>query len=121
MSALVTLEDDTGAGITSYNWGAVADGSALQYKFKAANTGDQNATSVIVSAERLNQNDGFDFALLALDVSGNPGAFSASSLNIGTLTPGQVVSFWVKVNIPVGTTPGGNPRQFNTLVTYAGT
>lgn len=121
MSAVITLEDDAGNPITSYNWGAVQNGVPANYKFQAANTGDQNALSVILSLQRLNQNDGIDFALIAPDVGGNPGTFAASSLSLGTLTPNQVVPFWVQVSPPTGTTPAGNPRGFNVEVDYQGT
>lgn len=121
MAANIEVEDDTGAAITSFNWGGIQDGSLLQFKFLAKNTGDADAESVIIDNERLLQNDGVDLTLLALDAAGNPGAFSATPLNIGTMIPGQVVAFWVKVTVPTGTTPGGNPRQFNVVVDYTGT
>lgn len=121
MAANVEVEDDTGAAITSFNWGGIQDGALLQFKFLAKNTGDVDADSVIIDAERLNTNDGVDLVLLALDVAGNPGSFSAVPLNIGTMIPGQVVAFWAKVTVPTGTTPGGNPRQFNLVVDYTGT
>jgi hypothetical protein len=121
MAATIEFEDDAASPLTSFNWGAIQDGADSQFKFFAKNTGDQSATSVIISIARLNQNDGVDLALLAADVSGNPDTFSASPLNVGTLAPGDSVAFWLKVTVPSGTTPKGNPRQFDVVADYQGT
>lgn len=121
MAATIELENDAGSPITSFDWGAILDNANEAFKFFAKNTGDQNATSVLLSVQRLNQNDGLDFALIAPDVGGNPGSYTASPLNIGTMIPGASVAFWVKVTVPSGTTPGGNPRQFYAQADYHGT
>lgn len=121
MAATIEIEDDAGSPIGSFDWGAILDNSNEKFKFFAKNTGDRDATSVLISIERLNQNDGVDFALLAPDSGGNPGAFTASPLNIGTLASGARVAFWLKVTVGSGTTPGGNPRQFYSQVDYHGT
>lgn len=121
MAATIELENDASAPITSFNWGSIQNGASEQFKFHAKNTGDQSATSILISVTRLNNNDGIDLALLATDVAGNPGSFSASPLNIGTLAPGQSVTFWAKVLVPSGATPAGNPRQFNLQADYQGT
>lgn len=120
MSANVEIMTDAGDPATSFNWGAIPDGSSEEYQFFAENTGDQNASSVLVSLARLNQNDGVDFALIAPDVGGNPGVYAASPLSFGTLAPTDSTPFWVKVTVPVGTTPGGNPRQFDVVASFKG-
>lgn len=121
MAANVEIEDDASNPITSFSWGAILDNNFEQFKFIAKNVGDQDATSLLLSVVRLNQNDGVDLALIAPDVGGNPGSYAASPLNIGTLIPAASVAFWVKVTVPTGTTPGGNPRQFFISCDYVGT
>lgn len=121
MAATVEIQDDAGSPLTSFSWGAILDNTDEEFKFFAANTGDQDATSLLLSVTRLNQNDGVDLALIAPDVGGNPGTYTAAPLNIGTLVSGGSVAFWVKVTVPAGTTPGGNPRQFYVQSDYRGT
>lgn len=121
MSSNLQLQDDTGTPITSESFGALDGGDFEGRKFQVENIGDQDATSAILSAVRLAANDGVDFVLLAPDAGGNPGAYSSTPLSIGDLAPGDIVPFWVKVTVPVGTTPAGNPRQFEVVVDYYGT
>jgi hypothetical protein len=121
MAASIEIQDDTGAPITSANFGAVDGGSNQAIKFTVKNVGDQSATSVQVSIARLASNDGIDFAQIAEDIGGNPGTYGTADLNIGTLAADASADFWVKVAVPTGTTPAGNPRQFDIIATYTGT
>ncbi len=121
MSAIIEIQNDAGTPVTSYNLGAVAGGANQAAKFIAKNTGNQSATSVSIYAQRLASNDGFDFVQIAPDVGGNPGAYQTTALSIGTLIADAEYVFWVKVTIPSGTTPAGNPRQFDLLAEYSGT
>jgi len=57
-------------------------------------------------------NDGDDFALLALDVAGSPGAYSTSPLSLGDITAGNSTPFWVKVTLVAGLSAEGNTREF---------
>jgi len=121
MSASVELQSDAGVPITVWNFGAVTGGAFTEQKFIAKNVGTDPADSVLIYAQRLVQNDGIDFITIAPDVAGNPGAYQTGSLNVGTLAADDEYAFWVKVTVPGGTTPQGNPRQFTTLVEYNGT
>ncbi len=121
MAATLEIQDDTGAPITSANFGAVNGGANQAIKFTVKNVGDQSATSVQLSIARLASNDGIDFAQIAEDIGGNPGSYGTTAINIGTLATLASVDFWVKVTVPTGTTPAGNPRQFDILATYTGT
>jgi hypothetical protein len=121
MASNVQLQSDAGVPVTSWNFGAIAGAADSQQKFRVENIGDQSATSVQISPVRLAQNDGVDFAQIAPDASGNPGAYSAAALVLGTMAPGDIIYFWVKATVPLGTTPAGNPRQFDIRLEYTGT
>ena len=121
MAATIEIEDDASNPITAANFGAVNGGANQQLKFQVKNVGDQNATSVQLSIARLASNDGLDFAQVAEDVGGNPGSYGTAIINLGTMIPGAIIAFWVKVTVPNGTTPAGNPRQFDIVATYTGT
>lgn len=121
MSANLVVENDASAPITSTNYGSIGGGDTQQKKFRVENQGDQPATSVQVFLQRLLQNDGLDFSQLALDVNGNAGAYQSGLLNLGTLSPGDVAVFWVQVSVPNGTSPAGNPRQFDIIAEYSAT
>jgi hypothetical protein len=121
MAANLEIQNDVGDAITSYNFGAVNGGSYEEVRLSIENIGDTSASSVQVAVQRLAQNDGIDFASLALDVAGNPGVYSASALNLGTIAANITTYFWAKVTVPTGTTPAGNPRQFDIIATYTGT
>lgn len=121
MAAILEIQDDAGNPITSSNFGAVNGGDSQAVKFKVKNVGDQSATSVQLSIARLASNDGIDFAQIAEDFGGNPGAYSTAAINVGTLIADASTDFWVKVTVPTGTTPAGNPRQFDILAIYTGT
>ena len=120
MSATLEIQDDAGDPTTSANFGAVDGGDEQQLKFSVENVGDQSATSVQLSISRLASNDGIDFAQLAEDVGGNPGSYGTADLNLGTMIAAASIDFWVKVVVPAGTTPAGNPRQFDIIATYTG-
>jgi len=121
MSAIIEIQNDAGEPITSYNFGAVAGGAYQQAKLIAKNVGNQAASSVSLYAQRLSANDGIDFVQIAPDVGGNPGAYQVGSLVVGDLAADTEYAFWVKVTIPTGTTPAGNPRQFDIISEYSGT
>lgn len=121
MSAVIEIQDDASAPITSKNFGAIDAGDSSQQKLRVQNVGDQSATGVQIQLVRTGGNDGLDYGSIALDQSGNPGAFTTGVLTLGTLTSGASVDFWVKFAIPAGTTPAGNPRQADVKVTYTGT
>lgn len=121
MPSTLQFQDSSGTPITSESFGSIAGSASQQQRFRCVNIGDQPSTSVFISANRLASNDGVDFVFLALDSAGNPGAYNAQPLPLGDLAPGDIVFFWVKVTVPNGTTPSGNPRQFDVLVDYNGT
>lgn len=121
MPAQIDLENSAETPITSYNYGSVAGSGVNTQKFYAANSGDIDASSVTILITRIAQNDGIDFVDMAPDVAGNPGTYQTSPLNIGTLSAGANVAFWVRVSVPGGTTPFGNPRQFDIVASYTGT
>jgi hypothetical protein len=121
MPANVEIQNDAGVPITTWNFGAVGGGSYTEQKFIIENTGADQATSVGILVERLVQNDGIDFITIAPDSGGNPGTYISGTINVGTLAAGAEYAFWVKVTIPSGTTPRGNPRQFDVVVEYTGT
>jgi len=123
MAANIELLNDAGEVITSFNFGAIDGGTDLGIKFFVKNIGNTPAQSVRIFAQRLSQNDGLDFVQMALDNGGNPGAYTtnlAEGLSIGTLNGNDSQAFWVKVTVPTGTTPAGNPRLFDAVVEYTG-
>lgn len=121
MPSTLQLQDDTGTPVTSESFGAIDGADLEEQKFRVENIGDQDATSTIISAVRLASNDGVDFVQIAPDVAGNPGAYASAPLSLGTVAPSDIVNFWVKVAVPGGTTPAGNPRQFDIVLDYNGT
>jgi hypothetical protein len=121
MAANIQLQDDGQDPITYFPYGTISGGANATYKFYVKNVGDTAATSVLVSALRVDGSDGVDFVLLALDVSGNPGSYTASALSLGTLAAGDSIAIWAKVTVPSGTSPAGNPRQWSLAVDYSGT
>jgi len=121
MAATLEIEDDTGAAITTVNFGAVNGGASQALKFQVKNVGNQVATSVQLSIARLASNDGIDFAQIAEDFGGNPGSYGTTVINLGTMIAGAYISFWCKVTVPIGTTPAGNPRMFDIIAVYTGT
>jgi hypothetical protein len=121
MAANVEIQSDTGYALTSYNFGAINGGALQEHKFRVQNVGNNPATNVQLFLQRLASNDGLDYATLAEDASGNPGTYSRNAIIIGDLAPGQLRYFWAKVTVPSGTTPAGNPRQFDVVVQYTGT
>lgn len=121
MAANVEIHDNASQAITSVNLGTINSGSFQQQKLSVTNVGNVEATSVQVYLSRTAANDGIDFALLAEDDGGNPGAFSTNVLNVGTLAPGGLHYFWIKAALSSGVTPAGNPRQFDIYAQYSGT
>jgi hypothetical protein len=106
MAATIQILDDSEEAITSVNFGAI--------------DGGDSATGASLELERAAGSDGVDNCLLALDSGGNPGTYSAGPISLGTIAAGAQVAFWVKVTPPNGTTPAGNPRQFDFKVRYSG-
>jgi hypothetical protein len=124
MAANIELQNDALDVITSFNFGAIDGGDDLAIKFYVKNIGSTDAQSVRVFAQRLAQNDGLDFIQMAFDNGGNPGTYIstlATGLDFATLAAGVSQAFWLKVTVPVGTTPAGNPRMFDAVVEYTGT
>lgn len=121
MPATLIIENDALVPINTVNFGSVSGGGYQQIRMLLTNTGTVEATSVVLSLTRITTNDGVDYTLLAPDVSGAPGTFGTSPLTPGTMSAGGTFWFWVKVIVPVGASPQGNPRNFNIAVTYAGT
>lgn len=121
MAAQLVLTDDAGVVIPSFGFGAIDGGSNSALKFQIMNTGDGPATSVRLSIVRLMQNDGLDFAEISRDNGGNPIEYSDQPIDFGTIAAGETIVFWARVTVPMGTTPAGNPRQFDALVEYTGT
>jgi hypothetical protein len=121
MPATLIIENDALTPINTVNFGSVSGGGNQQIRMLLTNTGTVTATSVVLALTRITINDGVDYTLLAPDVSGAPGTFSQNPLTPGTLAAGAQYWFWVKVVVPVGASPQGNPRNFNIAVTYAGT
>jgi hypothetical protein len=121
MAANIEIQDDTGRALTSFNFGAVNGGANDQRKFRIQNVGNSDAVNVSLFLQRLNANDGLDYAVLAEDINGNPGEFTRNVITVGSLPAGAIKYFWAKVIVPVGTTPAGNPRQFDAVVQYTGT
>jgi hypothetical protein len=120
MAATIQILDDSEEAITSVNFGAIDGGDSDQLKFYAKNAGSDAATGASLELERAAGSDGVDNCLLALDSGGNPGTYSAGPISLGTIAAGAQVAFWVKVTPPNGTTPAGNPRQFDFKVRYSG-
>lgn len=106
--------------ISTKTFGAINDGSYVQKKLYVFNAGESDATGLQVSAERYLTSDGVDFVQVAEDSGGNPGAYS-SIIYMGELKAGEKVPFWVRIQVPVGTTPAGNPRGFELDLEYQGT
>jgi len=121
MAASIELQDDAGNTITSFNFGAINGDAELALKFQIKNLGDSVANSVSLYAQRLNQNDGLDFVQLAKDNGGSPGTYTTAALDFGSMAANAINVFWAKVTVPLGTTPAGNPRQFDCICEYTGT
>jgi len=121
MAASIELTNDAGQVISSFNFGAINGGEDLALKFQIRNLGDSSANSVRLYVQRLMQNDGLDFVQLAKDNGGSAEEYTTEALDFGTLNAGDTAVFWAKATIPVGTTPAGNPRQFDVFVEYTGT
>ena len=122
MPAILTYESDALVPFTTLNFGAIDGGTFYQQRVNVTNTGTTTATSISIALNRITSNDGIDYTALAPDVSGTPGTYSTNPLTIpGGLAAGAVYWFWVKVTVPVGASPQGNPRQVQFLSTYAGT
>ncbi len=124
MASQIELQDDTGESITNFDFGAIDGGDDLEIKFYVKNIGATAANSVRIFAQRLSQNDGLDLIMMAFDNGGNPGTYIstlAEGLSFGTIDAGVSQPFWIKVTVPSGTTPAGNPRMFNVVSEYTGT
>ena len=121
MPAFLQMQSDAAVPITSWNMGAIDGGTVSQQKFLVENTGSDPAEDVEISADRLVQNDGIDFAAIAPDAGGNPGTFQTSPILVGTIAPGDIVAFWLRISVPVGTSPAGNQRLLEVGPVYNGT
>ncbi len=121
MPATLIIENDAMTPVNTVNFGSVSGGGIQQIRLLLTNTGTVTATSVVLALTRITINDGVDYTLLAPDVSGAPGTFGTTPLTPGTLAAGGQYWFWVKVSVPVGASPQGNPRSFNIQTSYSGT
>lgn len=120
MPAACVFQDDAGLTISTKSFGAIIDGSSVQKKLYVFNAGESVASGLKISTERYVTSDGVEFVQIAEDTGGNPDTFS-SILYLGDLQAGERVPFWVKIQVPVGTTPAGNPRGFELNLEYQGT
>jgi hypothetical protein len=107
------LDTDGSTVIVDEDLGSIlSPGSSAGTKLYVENFGDQTAQAVALSIEAVGTNDGDDYALLALDVAGSPGAYATTPLSLGDITAGNSTAFWVKVTLVAGLSAEGNTREF---------
>jgi len=107
------LDSDAATVITSEDLGSIlSPGSSSNVLLYVENTGDQTAQDIEVSIEQVGTNDGDDYALLAPDVAGSPGAFATTPVSVGDIAAGTSEPFWVKATLVAGLSAEGNTREF---------
>jgi hypothetical protein len=107
------LDTDGTTVITTEDLASIlSPGSSSNKKLYVENSGDQTAQSVTVENEAVGTNDGVDYALLAADVAGSPGAFSTSPVSLGDIAAAAKVAFWAKVTLVAGLSAEGNTREY---------
>jgi hypothetical protein len=112
-ASLRFLDTDGVTVITTEDLGSIlSPGSSANTKLWVENSGDQTAESVTVEIEQVGTNDGDDYALLALDVAGSPGAFVTTPLSLGNIVAGAKTAFWAKVTLVAGLSASGNTREY---------
>jgi hypothetical protein len=114
------IENDAGTPVTVIDLGAIYPEDFSQKKFIVKNVGDTIATSVTIQTVRIAQTDGLEHAYLANDNGGNPDTYSTNPISVGTLAAGASYLFWLKISVPLGASPVGNPRIFNLTAKYQG-
>lgn len=119
MSAtLQFLDTDELTVITSVDEGNVeSPETTTAVKRFVKNNGDESAEETELAIEAVGTNDGDDYAYLAPDVSGSPGAFVQTPLSLGTISPGSTVPFWLRESVPAARTADNNPRRFDLVAT----
>lgn len=111
---LRVLDSDETTVITSDNLGNVATpGSTSPTKYFINNFGTGEATGVTVSIEAVGTNDGDDYTQIAPDVSGSPGVFGVTPVDLGTIAALSSKAFWAQIVQPSGLTADLNPRRSN--------
>lgn len=112
-ASLRFLDSDGATVITSEDLGSIlSPGSSSNTKLFVENTGDQTAQTVTVEIEQVGTNDGDDYALLAPDVAGSPGAFVTTPVSLGNIAAGAKTAFWTKATLVAGLSAIGNTRQY---------
>ena len=107
------LDTDGVTVITTENLGSIlSPGSGANTKLFVENVGDQTAQGVTLAIEQVGTNDGDDYALIALDVAGSPGAFGTSAISLGNIAASAMQAFWVKATLVAGLSSEGNTREF---------
>lgn len=100
--------------ITALNEGnIVSPGSSANKKLWVENFGDQTAQAVTLTLEAVGTNDGDDYAYIAPDSGGSPGAFVQTSMNLGDIASLAKVAVWTKITLPGNLTADNNPRRYN--------
>lgn len=88
-------------------------GTSTQLKRFVENYGDVQADELTVTITQVGLNDGDDYAQIAPDSGGSPGAWTTSPLTFGTLINSATAPFWVRENVPAGRTADNNPRRYD--------
>jgi hypothetical protein len=114
MSASIRFLDSDGVTvITTEDLASIlTPGSSSNHQLYVENVGDQIAQSVSVTNEAVGTNDGVDYALLAPDVAGSPGAFATSAVSLGDIAAGAKQAFWAKATLVAGLSAEGNTREY---------
>lgn len=121
MAANLIFLDDTLAPISTENFGSIVGGASTQLKLYISNTGTTTASATVLKQIRQASNDGVSYVECAVDSGGSPGSYTTNDISFGTILAGVNVPFWVKVALPNGVSPAGNPRLFNLELDYTGT
>lgn len=114
MGALLRFYDtDNVTVISSVSLGNInTPGTSIEKKLYVENYGDVALDGGTVAIVQVGLNDGDDYALVAPDVAGVPGSFTAGPLAIGTLAIATKYAFWTKAVLPSGLTPDLNQRVY---------
>lgn len=112
------LDTDGTTVITSLSRGNLESPSTdTAKKLFVKNNGDQDSTSTEVTIVQVGTNDGDDYAYVANDSGGSPGAFQQTPISLGTIVAGAQVAFWIRETIPAGRTADLNPRRYDLRAT----
>lgn len=117
-AALRFLAADESTVLLSDNHGNIATpGTSTALKRFVENFGDADADDLTVTITQIGTNDGDDYAQLAPDSGGSPGAWTTSPLTFGTLGDGLTAPFWVREVVPAGRSADNNPRRYDVAAT----